>query len=90
MIGCVVAILALIAPRVVLLVLWIFTDYITSVFDTFLWPLLGLIFLPLTTLAYAWSIHTYNGVESFGLAAVIIAFLIDIGAIGGGSRGRRR
>jgi hypothetical protein len=83
--------LALITPRLVLLLLWIFTNYITSVYHNFLLPLLGLIFLPLTTLAYAWSVHTYNGVQGIGVVVVLIAFLIDIGAIGGGGiAGRRR
>ncbi|MHB8840871.1 MAG: hypothetical protein ACYC56_03630 [Candidatus Aquicultor sp.] len=88
--GCIAALLALITPRLVLLVLWIFTDYISSVFDSFIWPLLGFIFLPLTTLAYAWSIHTYHGVHGLGLLTVIVAFLIDIGAFGGGDYSRRR
>jgi hypothetical protein len=52
--------------------------------------LLGFFFLPLTTLAYAWSVHTFGGIQGLGLVAVVIAFLIDIGAIGGGAAGRRR
>ncbi len=90
MCGCIIGLLALIAPRLVLFFLWFFTDYISSVYHSFIIPLLGLIFLPLTTLAYAWSIHTYHGVHDLGLAVVIIAFLIDIGVIGGGGYGGRR
>lgn len=87
---CLVAVLALGAPRFVLLAVAIFSDYIGTAYDSALWPILGFFFAPLTTLAYAWSIHTYGGVEKLGLVAVIIAVLMDFGVVGGGARGRRR
>jgi hypothetical protein len=90
MCGCILAALALGAPRLVFLVLWIFSGFFENVFRTFLWPFLGFIFLPLTTLAYAWSINTYHDVHGLGLAAVLVGFAIDIGAIGGGKASRFR
>ena len=44
-------------PRIALFVWWIFGNKVDVAFDTWIWPLLGLIFLPWTTLAYvvAWG-----------------------------------
>lgn len=89
---CLGIVLALLTPRLVIVVLVLFTDYIGRAFDTFLWPLLGFFLMPTTTLAYAWSQNTYGGVEELGLVAVIIAVVLDLGLHGGGGRGigRRR
>lgn len=51
--------------------------------------LLGLIFLPLTTLFYALFWSPAGGVEDFEWFFVVLAFLLDIGAVGGGARARR-
>ncbi|MBI4734417.1 MAG: hypothetical protein HY779_06395 [Rubrobacteridae bacterium] len=90
MCGCVLAIFALGAPRLVFLILWFFTNFFNNVFHSFIWPFLGFLFLPLTTLAYAWSMNTYHGVHGWGLAALLLGFAIDIGAIGGGSASKNR
>ena len=89
MCGCILALVALITPRFVLIVLWLTTDYLSRAYDGWLLPFLGFFFLPLTTLAGAWSIHTYGGIEGFGLIAVILAALIDLGVIGGSESARQ-
>ena len=38
-------------PRVALLAWWIFGNKVDVAFDTWLWPFLGLLFFPWTTLA---------------------------------------
>ena len=45
------------APRVVLVFMWIVGPRVNAAFDTFIVPLLGLIFLPYTTIMYVlvWS-----------------------------------
>ena len=40
-------------PRIVLMILWLFTNYLTRAYETYVWPTLGFVFLPATTLAYA-------------------------------------
>jgi hypothetical protein len=90
MCGCIVALVALGAPRLMFLILWFFSDFFKNVFHTNLWPFLGFLFLPLTTLGYAWSIHTYHAVQGWGLAAILFGFAIDIGAIGGGKASKHR
>ena len=51
--GCFLVLLALISPRLVLVVLWIFSDLLSRAFSSWIIPLLGFFFLPWTTLAYA-------------------------------------
>jgi hypothetical protein len=71
-------------PRVVIVLLVIFSDYIGRAFDSFLWPLLGLFFLPTTTLAWAWAQNTRGEVAGVHLVIVVLALLLDLGVIGGG------
>ena len=86
---CLLLILAFFGPRIAMVLLALFSDFFERPFDGILIPLLGWIFLPFTTLAYAWSINTYGQVEGLGLILVIVAALVDLGAIGGGANRRR-
>ena len=57
---CCLALLLLgLGPRVALVFWWIFGTKVDVAFDSWAWPLLGLIFLPWTTLCYviAWSVR---------------------------------
>lgn len=83
--GC----LALFAPRVAIVLVALFSSYLGEAYRTWLWPLLGFFFLPLTTLAYAWAVHG-GSVQGVRLAVVVVAVLIDIGVIGGGRRAWRK
>jgi len=84
-------------PRLVLVLVWLFSDYLQNVYRGWVWPLLGFVFLPLTTLAYAFAMHQGAGAWTpLGIAAVVTAVLVDLGLFrrgtrrrGGGS-GRRR
>ena len=88
---CLIGCLALSAPRVVLLVLWLFTDYVGWAYETKFWPFLGWIFLPTTTLAYAFAMHYGERAWTpIGIAAMVTALLIDLGLLGTSSRSRRR
>jgi hypothetical protein len=64
--------LMLISARLALIVLWIFTNLVDRAFDTFFVPLLGVIFLPWTTLMYVafWS----PGVGVNGWEWIFVAF----------------
>jgi hypothetical protein len=87
--GCFVALLALISPRLALIALWLFGDLLSRAFDSWLLPLLGFFLLPWTTLAYAvmWASGP-NGVEGFEWFIVILAFLLDLGSYGHSQRVR--
>jgi hypothetical protein len=89
-IGCLVALLALISPRLALFAIWLFSDMLDRAFDSWLVPLLGFFLLPWTTLAYTvmWSVGT-RGVSGFEWFIVGVAFLFDLGSLAHGSRERR-
>ena len=86
--GCFLAILTGFFPRVGLLIVWIFTNEVDQAYETFILPLLGLIFLPLTTLVYALFYTPIGGVDGIEWFWVALAFLLDIGALGAGARAR--
>jgi hypothetical protein len=90
---CLVALVGLITPRVVMVVLWVFTNYLNRAFGSFFWPFLGFLFLPTTTLAYAIAQNAFNGLKGAGLLIFVLGILIDFGVIGSGRGarlGRRR
>lgn len=88
--GCLYVIIALISPRLLLFVLWLFTPYVQpNAFNTLLWPLLGLIFLPWTTLAVVWGYNS-GGFGPLHIAAIVIGVFLDLGSFGGAERHRRR
>jgi len=88
--GCLLALLALISPRLVLFLLWIFGDLLSRAFDSWVIPLLGFFLLPWTTLTYAafWDWGAGHHVTGFEWFFVILAFLIDLGSYGQGRRAR--
>lgn len=86
MVGC----LALIAPRFAIVLVVLFSDYIGEAYENLLWPFLGFLFMPVTTLAYAWAINSRGSVEGFQLVVVVIAVLMDLGLVGGSAASRRR
>lgn len=82
---CLVALLALISPRLALFAIFLFSNLLSRAFDSWLLPLVGFFLLPWTTLAYTvmWDVgtRTVNGFEWF---IVILAFLADLGSYAGG------
>ena len=63
-------------PRAVLW--WIFDDRVDLAFDSWIWPLLGLIFLPWTTLAYLVVWSPVGGVSGAEWIVVALGLLLDI------------
>jgi hypothetical protein len=64
--------------------------YLSTPFPSSIWPILGFVFLPTTTLAFAFATNSLapaGGVGPFGWLLVIIALLIDLGILGHNGRG---
>ena len=69
--GCLLILLATFAPRLVLVLMWIFGDMVDRAFSGFVVPLLGLVVLPYTTLFYVLAWSPVGGVSGWGWAFVV-------------------
>ena len=76
--GCLLAILAGLAPRVVLAFMWIVGDRVSAAFDTFIVPLLGLIFLPYTTIMYVLVWSPATGVSGWDWVWIGLGVVLDL------------
>ncbi len=83
---CLLASIAFFFPRLAIVLLVIFGDYIGRAYDSMLWPLLGFFFMPYTTIAYAYAKNANESVEGLYLVLVVVAVLFDLGATGSGSK----
>lgn len=88
--GCVFALIGFFFPRLAMVLLVIFSDYLGRAYTTTLWPLLGFFFMPFTTLAYAWAKNSHGSIDGMYLVVVIIAVLMDLGTVGGGAHAKRK
>jgi len=80
----VLVIIALALPRILMIFVKVLTDWFASAYDTTIWPLLGWVFLPYTTLAYmAAMLHNNRKVDGWWILLVVAAVLVDIGAFKG-------
>jgi hypothetical protein len=71
--------LALLAPRISILVVWISSTWFDGLFTSSLWPVLGFIFLPTSLLWYTVVLHWFGGVWSlWTVVGLILAFIIDV------------
>ena len=86
--GCLLASLALISPRLVLVLLWIFGNLLSRAFSSWIIPLLGFFLLPWTTLSYAafWDWGPGHHVAGYEWIFVALAFFIDLSSVAGGRR----
>jgi hypothetical protein len=83
-----VALFALISPRLALFLLWIFSDLLSRAFESWFVPFLGFFLLPWTTLAYAAMWSSSDGVVGFEWFIVVLAFFFDLASYA--QEGRRR
>jgi hypothetical protein len=87
---CLLLILFVAFPRVALVLLFFFSNYLQRAYHGLITPILGFIFLPLTTLVYAWLTNTAQPIAGLNLVILIIAVIVDVGGWGGGEWHRRR
>jgi hypothetical protein len=87
---CLLVILVAAFPRVVLVLMFLLSNYLQRAYHDLLVPLLGFIFLPLTTIAYAWMVNSHMPIEGINLVILLITAIIDVGGLGGGEYHRRQ
>jgi hypothetical protein len=79
-------------PRLGFLVYWLIPIgriKIFTAFSTWIWPLLGLIFLPWTTLMYVLVYTPGAGLVGFDWVWLALGFIADIASYGGGAYKRK-
>jgi hypothetical protein len=77
-------------PRLVMVLLFLFTTYLQHAYHNILIPALGFVFLPLTTLAYAWMVNNHQPIVGVNALIMVVAVVIDAGGLGGGAWHRSR
>ncbi len=77
-IGCLLAIAIGLMPRFALILAWLFSARWDLVWDSWFWPLLGILFLPYTTVMYmlAWTVGT--GVVGWDWMWVVMGLVLDL------------
>jgi uncharacterized oligopeptide transporter (OPT) family protein len=88
--SCLFLVLFLAFPRITLLLLFFFSNYLQRAYHGLILPLLGFLFLPLTTLIYAWMVNNAQPIAGINLLILIITVVIDLGGLGGGEYHRRK
>ncbi len=85
--ACLLALLALLTPRLVIIFLWLTSFWFAGIFASALWPILGFIFLPTTLLWFTAVQHWFAGEWTlWPVVGIVIALMIDISP----ARGRRK
>jgi hypothetical protein len=87
---CLFALLAGLFPRVAFAIYWIARPAVVdAVFGTWVWPLLGLIFLPFTTLMFTLLYTPRVGLTGWDWLWVGIALILDLGHYASSAYGNR-
>ncbi|MFY9726577.1 MAG: hypothetical protein WB579_02755 [Bryobacteraceae bacterium] len=86
---CLLLVLVLAFPRIVMVAMFLFSTYLQRAYHGILVPALGFVFLPLTTIVYAWLTNTHREMVGMNALILVIAVVIDLGGLGGGARHRR-
>lgn len=82
--GCLFILFAVITPRVIMALIFLFSHWFANAFQTIVWPVLGFIFMPYTTLAYMLAMIENNHQLTGGwLVLLIVAVVIDMGGYRG-------
>jgi hypothetical protein len=93
-VGCILVVFALLTPRFIMFLLWLFSDYLNHAFSSGWWGLLGFLFLPTTSIAYAVAQNEFTtatgGLEAAGIIVIVLGVVLDLGLLGSSGRGMGR
>lgn len=78
--GCILPIFSLLMPRVVMVFIFLLTNWFAQAFTTALWPLLGFLFMPYTTLVWMTAmLNNQRQMSGPWIILLILAVLLDLG-----------
>ncbi len=81
---CILALIALATPRLVIVLLWLFSTWFNGLFTTALWPVLGFVFLPTTLLWFTAVQHWWGGAWTvWPVIGLVVALMIDLSPASG-------
>ena len=87
--GCLTAFTAFFS-RMVLLVFWVSRPVAwNATFSTAILPCLGFLFLPFTTMVYAWLMQGVGGIQGIDWLWLILAVLLDLSSVAGAAAANR-
>ncbi len=91
MVGCLFLLIAALSPRLAVILVWIFTPWVDRAFGPVIWPILGVIFLPITTLLYviAWNTNG-RGVHGWEWLLVVLGVFADFASYASRAANRGR
>lgn len=79
--GCLTGILALFS-RIMLLMFWISRPVAwNATFGGVIMPCLGFLFLPITTMMYAWLVQGVGGISGLDWLWLFLGFLMDLASV---------
>jgi uncharacterized oligopeptide transporter (OPT) family protein len=87
---CLLTLIVLAFPRLVLIAMWLFSNSLDQAYHGLIVPLLGFIFLPITTIVYAWMVNSGLPIQGINLVILVVAVLLDAGSHSGGAGYYRR
>jgi phosphate starvation-inducible membrane PsiE len=86
---CLLVLLVAAFPRIAIALLFFFSTFFDRAYHSLIVLVLGFLFLPLTTIVYAWILNGGHTLDGIYLVAIVISVLVDLGLIGHGEYRRR-
>jgi hypothetical protein len=78
-VGCLFLAMIIISPRLAMLFIWLASDWVDRAFNGWLLPVLGIIFLPWTTVLYTVGYVVSGGAAApWGIFGIIVGLFLDI------------
>jgi hypothetical protein len=86
---CLLIVIAAAFPRIAIALLFFFSNFFDKVYSSLIVLVLGFLFLPLTTIVYAWIVNGGHAINGIYLIAIVVSVLFDLGHVGHGEYRRR-
>ena len=79
--SCLLVTIGVLTPRILMVFILLLTDWFSKAYESTIWPVLGFLFMPYTTLAYLASMINNNHQLTGGwIVLIIVAVLFDLAA----------